>query len=150
VKNNSHREYFANIRAPKYGFKGSFVVHVFMGPFTEDYRQRPFDPNLVGSLHVFATNIETTGCANCKKGAEQNLAVTGSVPLTSALLERIAEVGSLEPQLVEPYLKQNMHWRIHHVPPPRTPPLSSSPANNTSRRTTKPTTTSTVAPVARI
>jgi tyrosinase len=41
--------------------------------------------------------------------------VTGSVPLTSALLERINEVGSLDIDAVEPYLKENLHWRIHRV-----------------------------------
>ncbi|KAF8243965.1 Di-copper centre-containing protein [Wilcoxina mikolae CBS 423.85] len=115
VKDRTHREYFANVRAPKYRFNGPFVVHVFIGDFTDDYTQRPYDKNLVGSTHVFANDVSRTGCENCKKNAENNLMVTGSVPLTSALLERINELGSLEIDAVEPYLKKNLHWRIHRM-----------------------------------
>jgi tyrosinase len=115
VKNNSHREYFANIKAPKYAFNGPFAVYVFMGEFTSDKDERPYDPNLVGSVAVFATNIQHTGCGKCQDNQEAGLVVTGSVPLTSALLERIDEVGSLEIEAVEPYLTKNLHWRIHSV-----------------------------------
>jgi len=114
VKQNSHREYFANIRAPKYEFNGPFMVHVFMGDFTENYLERPFDPNLVGTWAVFAADVATTECENCKTNADKNLIVTGSIPLTSALLERLDEVGSLDPDHVVPYLTKNLHWRIHH------------------------------------
>ena len=115
VHGGKHREYFANIRAPKYDYNGSFVVHFFLGEFTEDPQQRPYDPNLVGSYYVFANDVATTGCENCKKNADEHLVVTGSVPLTSALLERIETVGSLEVAQVAPYLTKNLHWRIHHV-----------------------------------
>lgn len=65
VKDGTHREYFANVRAPKYRFNGPFVIHVFIGEFTADYTQRPYDKNLVGSTHVFANDISKTGCENC-------------------------------------------------------------------------------------
>ena len=50
-----------------------------------------------------------------KINAENNLVVTGSVPLTGALLDRIDHIGSLDVEDVEPYLTQNLHWRIHRV-----------------------------------
>jgi tyrosinase len=86
-----------------------------MGDFTSEHDQRPYDPNLVGNVAVFTNNIQYTGCGKCQDGAEAGLVVTGSVPLTSALLERIDEVGSLEIEDVEPYLTKNLHWRIHQV-----------------------------------
>lgn len=110
------REYFANMRAFKYDFNGPFAVHVFLGKFSPDPKVREFDPNLVGSWHVFASDIATTGCANCKKGAEMGLMVTGAVPLTSALEERVGRgVESMELEHVVPYLTQNLHWRIHRT-----------------------------------
>jgi hypothetical protein len=115
VKNNCHREYFANIKAPKYAFNGPFAVYVFMGDFTADKDERPYDPNLVGSVAVFANDIRHTGCGKCQDNREAGLEVTGSVPLTSALMERMDEVGSLDKEDVERYLTKNLHWRIHSV-----------------------------------
>jgi tyrosinase len=113
VKDNKHREYFANIRAPKYAFNGPYAVHVFMGEFSADPEARQSDRDLVGSVVVFANDIATTGCKSCHQNAKQGMVVTGAVPLTTALIERIDEVGSLDPADVEPYLTKNLHWRIH-------------------------------------
>ena len=143
IKDGSHREYFFNVRALKYAFHGTFVVHVFLGEFSTDPKQRPLDGNLVGSAHFFVNNADNTQCGNCmppipacfsfcfsdllrvgKTGAENKLMVTGAVPLTSALLERIDRVGSLDVEDVEPYLKQNLHWRIHRVCPPSADPCA--------------------------
>lgn len=115
VHSGKHHEYVANIRAPKFDFNGSFEVHVFLGKFSEDYKNRPTDPNLVGTYGVLANDIETTQCGECKKGHESGLIVSGTVPLTGALLDRISEIGSLEPNVVTPYLKKNLHWRIHKM-----------------------------------
>ena len=105
------------MRAPKYAFNGPYAVHVFLGDFSTNPEERAFDKNLVGSWHVFANDVENTGCINCLKSAEENLVVTGSVPLTSALLERIEAVGSLDKEDVERYLKKELHWRINKVFP---------------------------------
>jgi len=113
AKDHAHREYFVNLRAPKYAFNGPYAVHVFLGDFSSDPEERAFDKNLVGSWHVFANDVDNTGCINCLKSAEENLIVTGAVPLTSALLERIEAVGSLDTEDVERYLKKELHWRIH-------------------------------------
>jgi hypothetical protein len=65
IKNNSHREYFINIRAPKYRYGGAYSIHVFLGEFSEDPKLRVTDKNIDGSVFVFANNAEETGCENC-------------------------------------------------------------------------------------
>ncbi|KAI5777171.1 hypothetical protein EDC01DRAFT_429778 [Geopyxis carbonaria] len=110
----THSEYFTNLRAPKHAFGGSFVVHVFLGAITTDSASRASDPNLVGSWAVFATDVKSTGgCANCNDQAAESTAVTGSVPLTGALLER-GWYGN--DQLTEGYLKDNLNWSFHNGP----------------------------------
>ncbi|TGZ79980.1 Di-copper centre-containing protein [Ascodesmis nigricans] len=109
----THREYFANIRAHKFAFGGSFSIHVFIGQFTSDAKARPTDPNLVGSVNVFASDVNTSHCENCLEGYDKGLVITGQVPLTSALLDRIELVGSLEKEDVTPFLREHLHWRLH-------------------------------------
>ncbi|KAI5785040.1 hypothetical protein DFH27DRAFT_268222 [Peziza echinospora] len=42
--------------------------------------------------------------------------VSGAIPLTKALIERIAEVGgSLEPETVAPYLRDRLHWVVERA-----------------------------------
>ena len=119
----SHFRYFCNIRVDKYDPGGSFNVHIFLGGFTDDATQRAYDDNLVGTFSVFANDPETTGCEKCQHEAEDGLIVTGSIPLTGALLDRIPldripELSSLEPEIVIPYLQSKLHWRCNRVCPP--------------------------------
>lgn len=119
----SHFRYFCNIRVDKYDAGGSFNVHIFLGEFTDDATQRAYDDNLVGTFSVFANDPETTGCEKCQNEAENGLIVTGSIPLTGALLDRIPldripELSSLEPEIVIPYLQSKLHWRCNKVCPP--------------------------------
>jgi tyrosinase len=110
-----YTEWICNIRTSKYQLNGSFVVYVFLGPFTDDPLGRASDPNLVGTAAIFANDVATTGCQRCLDNNDKKLTVTGAVPLTGALLDRIADVKSLEPSDVIPYLKKNLHWRVHKV-----------------------------------
>ncbi|PUU78148.1 hypothetical protein B9Z19DRAFT_1108432 [Tuber borchii] len=118
IKNDTVHEYFCNIRVDKYAAGGSFNVHIFLGEFTDDATQRAYDDNLVGTFSVFANDPETTGCEKCQNEAENGLTVTGSIPLTGALLDRIPldripELNSLEPESVIPYLQSKLHWRCN-------------------------------------
>jgi tyrosinase len=127
IRNGAVHEYFCNIRADKYAAGGTFNVHVFLGEFNSDATQRAYDDNLVGTFTIFANDPETTGCEKCQNEAEEGLIVTGSIPLTGALLDRIPELGipeldSLEPEKVIPYLQKSLHWRCNRpddTPVPR-------------------------------
>ncbi|PWW80406.1 Di-copper centre-containing protein [Tuber magnatum] len=113
IKDGAVHEYFCNVRADKYAAGGSFNVHIFLGDFSDDATRRAFDDNLVGTFSVFANDPETTGCEKCQDEAENGLIVTGSIPLTGALLDRIPELNSLEPDHVIPYLQSKLHWRCN-------------------------------------
>ncbi|KAG0641703.1 tyrosinase precursor [Tuber brumale] len=127
VKDGAVYEYFCNIRADKYAAGGSFNIHILLGEFNSDPTQRAYDDNLVGTFSVFANDPETTGCEKCQNEAEEGLVVTGSIPLTGALLDRIPkssipELNSLEPEAVISYLQSNLHWRCNkpdNTPIPR-------------------------------
>jgi tyrosinase len=99
----------------KYSLGGSFNVHIFLGDFNTDPLQRSYDDNLVGTFSVFANDPETTGCERCQTNAQEGLIVTGSIPLTGALLDRIPELQTLDPHAVIPYLQRHLHWRLNKV-----------------------------------
>lgn len=110
--NGQYREWIANLRVNKYALSGPFFIHIFLGNFSSDPFQWSFDPNLVGTHCIFAHSGGST-CVPCKSDQQ----VTGTMPLTSALLEDIGEgqLASLDPEDVEAYLKLNMQYRITMV-----------------------------------
>jgi len=112
--NKHYNEWIANITVEKYAAKTTFFVYIFLGDFNPDPAKWGEDPNLVGTHVVFANNIEVTGCANCRDQAEQHKLVTGTIPLTGALGDRLGKdkIGSLEPAEIVPLLKKDLHWRI--------------------------------------
>jgi tyrosinase len=91
------------------------------------------DPNLVGMHAIFANNmsksypsgkghlltisVDYTGCERCRDQAEAHKLVTGTIPLTGALGDKLGKykIGSLEHAEVIPYLKKELHWRIQTV-----------------------------------
>lgn len=107
--NGQYTEWIANIQAEKYALTKSFFVHVFLGPFKDDPSTWSFEPNLVGTHCVFAKLSSSSSSA-----ADPNQLVTGTIPLTSALLDDITQglLKSLKDEDVEPYLKSNLHYRI--------------------------------------
>lgn len=106
---NTYREYIANIRVSKYALSSSFFIHIFLGDFSSDPSSWTTDPNLVGTHTIFTSARLPANCDSCK-----NVTVTGTIPLTMALVHRV-EAGQLDGkdvQAVEHYLTQNLHWRV--------------------------------------
>jgi tyrosinase len=69
----------------------------------------------VSVLSRGGTTDTTTGqCGKCHTDAAEELMVSGTVPLTSALLQDIVEgeVASLKPEDVVPHLKEKLAWRV--------------------------------------
>ena len=108
----TYREWLTNVRVPKFALDASFTVYIFDGDFSPDPSQWALDPNLVGTYSVFAT---TQNCESCADAPD--VQVSGSVPLTNSLLVDIerANLTSLEPADVEPWLCNRLHWRIIKV-----------------------------------
>jgi tyrosinase len=111
---SSYYEWIANIRVEKYAVKTTFFIHIFLGDFTDDYMKWGEDPNLIGSHVVFGTNLDHTGCERCLQSNHKQKLVTGTIPLTGALGDKLGagKIANLNPDLVVPYLKDNLHWRI--------------------------------------
>ncbi|APA08416.1 hypothetical protein SS1G_13364 [Sclerotinia sclerotiorum 1980 UF-70] len=107
--NGQYTEWIANIQAKKFALSKSFFVHVFLGPFKDDPSSWSFEPNLVGTHCVFA-KLSSSGAV----AADPNQLVTGTMPLTSALLDDISQglLKSLNEEDVKPYLKKNLHYRV--------------------------------------
>ncbi|KAG9232333.1 hypothetical protein BJ875DRAFT_82768 [Amylocarpus encephaloides] len=111
----AYREWIANIQVQKHALSGPFFIHIFLGPFNPDPFKWSFEPNLVGTHSIFDKTFSTlatqTFC-NCTDDA-----VTGTVPLTDALGNALAEnkIKSLDVADVEPYLKANLRYKLSYL-----------------------------------
>lgn len=115
---NGHlRQYAANIVSQKHALNGSYAVYVFMGDFTDDPCQWALSPNLAGT-HAVAANLELKKAPGVSKMVETNpIRVGAALPLTDMLLMKVraGELKSMEMGDVEPYLRENLHWRVSTV-----------------------------------
>jgi tyrosinase len=122
LSSSTYREWITNIRVQKHSLGGTFQVHVFIGDFSADPDNWLFDEANVGTFSVLGTDQYTesggrTGCDKCTTDKDRKLIVTGVVHLTEALMSAVAEglLASMEPEHVEPYLKEKLHWRVIQV-----------------------------------
>ncbi|KAG9238946.1 tyrosinase precursor [Amylocarpus encephaloides] len=111
---SSFTEYIANLKAPKHILNQGFRVYVFLGDFTPSTDTWCTQDASIGTLTVFGSNPETTGCGKCQADAEDDVVVTGTVPLTAALLQQYqaGNLGGLSKENVLPWLRRNLHWRV--------------------------------------
>ncbi|KAK4129080.1 Monophenol monooxygenase [Parathielavia appendiculata] len=113
--NNTYTEWVVNVRAQKHGLGASFRLLVFLGAFNEtDPSTWDTEFNCVGRVSVLGRDPAETQCAKCVGDAASELMVSGTVPLTSALLQDIVEgeVASLDAEHVVPHLKEKLAWKV--------------------------------------
>ncbi|KAK3335847.1 tyrosinase precursor [Cercophora scortea] len=110
---NKYTEWIVNVRAEKHGLGQSFRLLVFLGAFNPDPESWDLEFNCVGRVSVLGRNHETK-CSKCRVDTANGLMVSGTVPLTSALLQDIVagQVPSLKPEDVVPYLRENLAWKV--------------------------------------
>jgi len=101
-------DWTSRIHFKKYELGTSFAVLIFIGQVPEDPAQWRTCRSYVGSHHAFV-NSAASQCDNCRNQAD--LVAEGFVHLSSAIAER-SGLSSYEPNVVAPYLKENLHWRI--------------------------------------
>lgn len=113
VKDRIYTEWITNLRTIKHGLNQTFRVYIFLGDFNPDPSTWPTEYNVVGRFTVLGRESDTS-CEKCQQDRDDELIVTGTVPLTSALLQDIVaqQLGSLEPGEVQPYLERHLHWRV--------------------------------------
>ncbi|POS84884.1 hypothetical protein EPUL_005609 [Erysiphe pulchra] len=104
----NYREWLANIQMPKSAQNSPYSVYIFLGPFDDDPKCWPTDPNLAGVHTMFQRTVSTEDNNN------HSPIVTAAIPLTNALIEKI-KTGDLENLSIEhitEWLEMNMSYRI--------------------------------------
>jgi tyrosinase len=89
----------------------SFSVLIFLGDVPDDPSQWMKAPSYVGSHSAFV-NSAAKQCGNCQR--QRDTLSEGFVHLNSVLARR-SGLSSFEPDVVTPYVRENLHWRIRAV-----------------------------------
>ena len=104
-------DWTVRIEFKKYELGTSFSVLIFLGQVPDNPQEWRISPNYVGGCHAFV-NSAASSCTNCSN--QQDLVVEGFVHLNHAIVQH-SELGSLEPNVVIPYLTHNLQWRVQKV-----------------------------------
>ncbi|KAK5657068.1 hypothetical protein OQA88_3595 [Cercophora sp. LCS_1] len=101
-----YREWIANIRVSKQALDEPFAVHLFVGDVPLQPQDWSFAKSHVGMVGVFSSRN--------MYGAMEGLAVSGTVPLTKTLVDKIManELATLDSQDVEKYLRAHLKRRV--------------------------------------
>ncbi|KAK2010547.1 Di-copper centre-containing protein [Colletotrichum eremochloae] len=103
TEDNMYTEWVANIHVKNGALNGSFVVHFFLDDAPKDASSWTAATNFVGSMPVFAM-----------KNMNSNSHVSGTVPLTSALMHLVLAgvISGLDPEDTGPYLEEHLRVRV--------------------------------------
>ena len=104
-------DWTARVEFKKYELGTSFSVLIFLGQVPENPQEWRISHNYVGGHHAFV-NSAANSCANCRN--QQELVIEGFVHLNQAIVKH-SGLGSLDPNVVEPYLTKNLHWKVQKV-----------------------------------
>ncbi|KIK59858.1 hypothetical protein GYMLUDRAFT_44328 [Collybiopsis luxurians FD-317 M1] len=102
------REWSARVHIKKYEVGGSFKILFFLGSVPNDSSEWNTSSHFVGAFHGFV-NSSAGRCANCRR--QQDVVLEGFVHLNDGIA-RLSNLNSFDPQVVEPYLKDHLHWRV--------------------------------------
>ncbi|KAG8960489.1 hypothetical protein FRC00_000213 [Tulasnella sp. 408] len=108
---STYTDWTARVHVSRDAAGCSFAVLIFLGPVPEDPAQWCTSESYVGAHYVF-TNSQAEQCANCRDTADA--LVEGFVHLNKAIAAR-SGLNSFDPDVVEPYLKENLAWRVLKV-----------------------------------
>ncbi|KAH9980088.1 tyrosinase [Lactifluus volemus] len=108
---NVIHDWTARIHFKSHELGQSFLVLIFLGDVPDDPSQWMEAPSYVGS-HVAFFNSAAEQCGNCQ--SQIDIPSEGFVHLNSVLARR-SGLSSFEPDVVTPYVRENLHWRIRAV-----------------------------------
>lgn len=101
-------DWMAHIRFNKFELQQSFGVLIFIGDVPANAEQWRSCPAFVGYHAAYVASLPEL-YTNCPV-----LMTVGSIYLNSAIAEQ-SGLSSFEPNVVVPYLKANLHWRVQAV-----------------------------------
>jgi tyrosinase len=104
-------DWAARIHAKKFELGHGYAVLIFLGDIPDDPEHWRTSPSFVGA-HIAFVNTHTEQCANCREQTEH--VIEGFVHLNEAIAKQ-SGLSSFEPNVITPYLKDNLHWRIQAV-----------------------------------
>lgn len=104
-------EWTARIEFKNYELGCSFSVRIFIGDPPEDPAEWPVSREFVGAHHAFV-NTAADQCSNCRN--HRDLVEEGFVHLNWAIAAR-SGLGSFDPEVVEPYLTKELHWKVQKM-----------------------------------
>ncbi|KAI0322397.1 hypothetical protein OF83DRAFT_1080307 [Amylostereum chailletii] len=104
----SYNDWTARIRFKKFQLSSSASVLIFLGDVPVDPSEWTTSPSYVGASHSFVRS-ERKNCLICIQQADKE--IEGYVHLNAALA-RVSGLNSTDPSVVQPYLKENLHWRV--------------------------------------
>ena len=99
------------VEVKKYELGCSFCVLIFLGEAPENSEEWRICPNFVGGHHAFVNSVASR-CANCSN--QQDVVIEGFVHLNPAIV-KLSGLESLEPSDIEPYLTDNLYWKVLKV-----------------------------------
>jgi tyrosinase len=105
------QDWTVRIQVKKYELHQTFLVLLFLGEVPADASQWRTSPSFVG-IHATFVNSSADQCSNCREQAD--LVTEGFVHLNKKLAT-VPGLSSLDPSVVSPYLKENLHWRVQQV-----------------------------------
>jgi len=106
--NHGFYDWTARVEFKKHELGGSFCVLIFLGEVPQDPKQWHVSPNYVGAVHAFVNSVATQ-CANCRN--QTNFVQEGFVHLDKGIAQH-SGLGSLDPDVIEPYLAKALKWRV--------------------------------------
>jgi len=104
-------DWTARVEFRKYELGVSFSVPLFLGQVPEDPEEWLVGPNFVGTHHAFVSTA-VGHCANCRN--QRTLVEEGYVHLNYAIAQH-SGLGSLDPEVIEPYLTEQLQGRVQKV-----------------------------------
>ncbi|EIM81353.1 Di-copper centre-containing protein [Stereum hirsutum FP-91666 SS1] len=115
-ENGGYYDWTARVNVKQYAVGASFSVLLFLGGVHHDPMswQSGGCETFAGAVDAFV-NSSAEQCANCRNQREDELVIEGFVHLNRAIARLAPNLEGLHPDVVKPWLQENLTWRVQKV-----------------------------------